>query len=86
MPLHEHAFLSSPQLTSKSSSQSLRLPGASDRNCHCAVRLTKRHSHDDVLLLPSTRGLLNDRLSTASDPLASCPHRRVPKVGRSTVW
>ncbi|XP_061077622.1 DENN domain-containing protein 2B-like isoform X2 [Conger conger] len=76
----DRKFGTPPQLTSKPSSQSLRLPGAADRKCHRAARLTKRHSHDDGLLLPSSRGLLNDSLGTASITLASCPHRRVPKL------
>ncbi|KAJ8396717.1 hypothetical protein AAFF_G00015550 [Aldrovandia affinis] len=67
------------QLSSKPSSQSLRLPGASDRKCRPS-RLTKRHSHDDMLLLPPTCGLLDDGLTSASDSLASCRHRRVPKL------
>ncbi|KAJ8249289.1 hypothetical protein GJAV_G00233210 [Gymnothorax javanicus] len=67
-----------PPLTSKSSSQSLRLPGPADRNCHRGARLVKRHSHDDGLLLPSSRGLLGDGFSPTA--LAGCPYRRVPKL------
>ncbi|KAL2089042.1 hypothetical protein ACEWY4_015941 [Coilia grayii] len=77
---------SPPQLPSKPSSQSLRLPGPADRKSHRTSRLSKRHSHDDMLLLPqlgvsgSTCGLLDDSLTTASDTLASHRHRRVPKL------
>ncbi|XP_036399500.1 suppression of tumorigenicity 5 protein [Megalops cyprinoides] len=75
-----------PQLPSKPGSQSLRLPGATDRKCHRASRLSKRHSHDDMLLLPqlsappSPCSLLRDSLSSASDTLGSRCHRRVPKL------
>ncbi|XP_066503395.1 suppression of tumorigenicity 5 protein [Hoplias malabaricus] len=75
-----------PQLPSKPSSHSLRLPGATDRKSHRMSRLSKRHSHDDMLLLPQlgmaspSCGLMDDSLSTASDTLASRRHRRVPKV------
>ncbi|XP_041916691.1 suppression of tumorigenicity 5 protein isoform X1 [Alosa sapidissima] len=77
---------SPPQLPSKPSSQSLRLPGPTDRKSHRTSRLAKRHSHDDMLLLPqlsvstSSCGLLDDTLSTASDTLTSRRHRRVPKL------
>ncbi|KAM3877170.1 DENN domain-containing protein 2B [Diretmus argenteus] len=72
---------SPPQLPSKSSSQSLRLSGPSDRKSHRALQLSKRHSHDDMLLLPqlgaspSPCGLLDD-----SDTLASHRHWRIPKL------
>ncbi|KAJ7994961.1 hypothetical protein DPEC_G00254960 [Dallia pectoralis] len=75
---------SPPQLPSKPSSQSLRLAGPTDRKSHRASRLSKRHSHDDMLLLPqmgvSPCGLLDDSLSSASDTLASHRHRRIPKM------
>lgn len=85
---HERKRSSPPQLPSKPSSQSLRLPGAGDRKSHRSSRLIKRHSHDDVLLLPplgvspSACGLLDDAMSTASDTLVSRRHRRVPKLVR----
>lgn len=75
-----------PQLPSKPSSQSLRLSGPADRKSHRLSRLSKRHSHDDMLLLPQlgmaspSCGLLDDSLSTASDTLASRRQRQVPKV------
>lgn len=75
-----------PQLPSKPSSQSLRLPGPSDRKSQRPSRLSKRHSHDDVLLLPqlgmssSPCGLLDDNLSPTTDTMASHRHKRVPKV------
>ncbi|XP_064193005.1 DENN domain-containing protein 2B-like isoform X2 [Anguilla rostrata] len=75
-----------PQLPSKPGSQSLRLPGPSDRKCHRASRLSKRHGPDDVLLLPplgvpsSPCGLLNDGLSGGGDTLGPRCRRRVPKL------
>ncbi|MCJ8737300.1 hypothetical protein PDJAM_G00022170 [Pangasius djambal] len=73
-----------PQLPSKPSSQSLRLLAQADRKSHRLSRLSKRHSHDDMLLLPQLSspscGLLDDGLSSASDTLASRRQRRVPKV------
>ncbi|KAG7327114.1 hypothetical protein KOW79_008720 [Hemibagrus wyckioides] len=73
-----------PQLPSKPSSQSLRLLGQVDRKSHRLSRLSKRHSHDDMLLLPQLSSpscsLLDDGLSSASDTLASRRQRRVPKV------
>uniref|UniRef100_A0AAY4BRK9 UDENN domain-containing protein n=1 Tax=Denticeps clupeoides TaxID=299321 RepID=A0AAY4BRK9_9TELE len=88
-PLEENAYedimgmiSGSPQLPSKPSSQSLRLPGPADRKR--ASRLAKRHSHDEMMLMPqlstSPCGQLDDSLSTASDTLASRRHRMVPKV------
>uniref|UniRef100_A0A4W5LNB5 DENN domain containing 2B n=1 Tax=Hucho hucho TaxID=62062 RepID=A0A4W5LNB5_9TELE len=78
---------SPPQLPSKPSSQSLRLSDPTDKKSHRASRLSKRHSHDDMLLLPPQLGvspspccLLNDSLSSASDTLASRRHRRIPKM------
>uniref|UniRef100_A0A8C7FX11 DENN domain containing 2B n=1 Tax=Oncorhynchus kisutch TaxID=8019 RepID=A0A8C7FX11_ONCKI len=76
-----------PQLPSKPSSQSLRLSGPTDKKSHRASRLSKRHSHDDMLLLPPHLGvspspccLLDDSLSSASDTLASRRHQRIPKI------
>uniref|UniRef100_A0A8C7FZB9 DENN domain containing 2B n=1 Tax=Oncorhynchus kisutch TaxID=8019 RepID=A0A8C7FZB9_ONCKI len=78
---------SPPQLPSKPSSQSLRLSGPTDKKSHRASRLSKRHSHDDMLLLPPHLGvspspccLLDDSLSSASDTLASRRHQRIPKI------
>ncbi|KAG2463101.1 ST5 protein, partial [Polypterus senegalus] len=45
-------YTTAPQLPLKPSSQSLRLPGASERKSQHITRLSKRHSHDDMLLLP----------------------------------
>ncbi|XP_006642664.1 DENN domain-containing protein 2B isoform X1 [Lepisosteus oculatus] len=75
----DRKYTTPPQLPSKPSSQSLRLPGPSDRKSHRMSRLPKRHSHDDMLLLPQL-SLLDDSLSTASDTLATRRHRRVPKL------
>ncbi|KAI5614641.1 suppression of tumorigenicity 5 protein [Silurus asotus] len=73
-----------PQLPSKPSSQSLRLLGQADRKSHRLSRFSKRHSHDDMLLMPQLSspscGLLDDGLSSASDTLTSRRQRRVPKV------
>uniref|UniRef100_A0A673ZUF7 DENN domain containing 2B n=1 Tax=Salmo trutta TaxID=8032 RepID=A0A673ZUF7_SALTR len=76
-----------PQLPSQPSSQSLRLSGPTDKKSHRASRLSKRHSHDDMLLLPPQLGvspspccLLDDSLSSASETLASRRHRRIPKI------
>lgn len=75
-----------PQLPSKPSSQSLRLPGPADRKSQRSSRLSKRHSHDDMLLLPqlgmpsSPCGLLDDSLNPSTDTLASHRQKRVPKV------
>uniref|UniRef100_A0A673LP84 Suppression of tumorigenicity 5 protein-like n=1 Tax=Sinocyclocheilus rhinocerous TaxID=307959 RepID=A0A673LP84_9TELE len=75
-----------PQLPSKPSSQSLRLPGPADRKSQHTSRLSKRHSHDDMLLLPqlgmpsSHCGLLDDSLNPSTDTLASHRQKRVPKV------
>ncbi|XP_059205244.1 suppression of tumorigenicity 5 protein [Centropristis striata] len=77
---------SPPQLPSKPSSQSLRLPGPSDRKSHRMSQLSKRYSHDEMLLLPqrgvstSPCGLLDDSLSSTSDTLASHRHWRIPKL------
>uniref|UniRef100_A0A8C1S3C2 DENN domain containing 2B n=1 Tax=Cyprinus carpio TaxID=7962 RepID=A0A8C1S3C2_CYPCA len=70
-----------PQLPSKQSSQSLRLQGPADRKSQRTSRLSKRHSHDDMLLLPqlgmpsSSCGLLDDSLNPSTDTLAS--HRGI---------
>uniref|UniRef100_A0A673LW85 Suppression of tumorigenicity 5 protein-like n=1 Tax=Sinocyclocheilus rhinocerous TaxID=307959 RepID=A0A673LW85_9TELE len=78
--------LPSHQLPSKPSSQSLRLPGPADRKSQHTSRLSKRHSHDDMLLLPqlgmpsSHCGLLDDSLNPSTDTLASHRQKRVPKV------
>ncbi|XP_055755902.1 DENN domain-containing protein 2B-like isoform X3 [Salvelinus fontinalis] len=78
---------SPPQLPSQPSSQSLRLSGPTDKKSHRASHLSKRHSHDDMLLLPPQLGvspspccLLDDSLNSASDTLASRRHRRIPKM------
>ncbi|XP_029281195.1 DENN domain-containing protein 2B [Cottoperca gobio] len=76
---------SPPQLPSKPSSQSLRLPGPSDRKSHRMSQLPKRYSHDEMLLLPqrvstSPCGLLDDSLCSTSDTLASHRHWRIPKL------
>lgn len=71
------------QLPSKPSSQSLRLPGPSDRKSH---QISKRYSHDEMLLIPqigvstSPCGLLDDTLCSTSDALSSRRHWRIPKV------
>uniref|UniRef100_A0A3P8SL68 DENN domain containing 2B n=1 Tax=Amphiprion percula TaxID=161767 RepID=A0A3P8SL68_AMPPE len=77
---------SPPQLPSKPSSQSLRLPGPSDRKSHRLSQLSKRYSHDEMLLVPqigvstSPCGLLDDSLCSTSDTLASHRHWRIPKL------
>ncbi|KAK5874009.1 hypothetical protein PBY51_018998 [Eleginops maclovinus] len=77
---------SPPQLPSKPSSQSLRLPGPSDRKSHRMSQLSKRYSHDEMLLLPqrgvstSPCGLLDESLCSTSDSLASNKHWRIPKL------
>ncbi|KAM6979868.1 DENN domain-containing protein 2B isoform 1-T2 [Aplochiton taeniatus] len=82
----DRKFSSPPQLPSKPSSQSLRLAGPADRKSHRSSRLSKRHSHNDMLLLalpggaPSPCGLLDDGLDSASQTLASHRHRQIPKM------
>ncbi|XP_020513206.2 suppression of tumorigenicity 5 protein [Labrus bergylta] len=77
---------SPPQLPSKPSSQSLRLSGASERKSHRMSQLSKRYSHDEMLLLtqvgvsPSPCGLLDDSLRSTVDTLASHRHWRIPKL------
>lgn len=68
-------------MPSKPSSQSLRLPGPGDRHSHRMSQLTKRYSHDEMLLQlgvsTSPCGLLDD---SGSDTLASHRHWKIPKV------
>ncbi|KAM9825901.1 suppression of tumorigenicity 5 protein [Syngnathus typhle] len=77
---------SPPQLPSKPSSQSLRLLSTNDRKSHGVSELSKRHSHDEALLLPqmgvsaSSCGLLDDSLCGTGDNLASHRHWRIPKL------
>uniref|UniRef100_A0A3B5LUS5 DENN domain containing 2B n=1 Tax=Xiphophorus couchianus TaxID=32473 RepID=A0A3B5LUS5_9TELE len=77
---------SPPQLPSKPSSQSLRLPCPSDRKSHRMSQLSKRYSHDEMLLIPqmgmssSPCGLLDDSLCGTSDSLSSRRHWRIPKL------
>uniref|UniRef100_A0A3Q2ZQG9 DENN domain containing 2B n=1 Tax=Kryptolebias marmoratus TaxID=37003 RepID=A0A3Q2ZQG9_KRYMA len=77
---------SPPQLPSKPSSQSLHLPGPSDRKSHRMSQLSKRYSHDEMLLIPqigvstSSCGLLDDNLCSTSDTLSSRRHWRIPKL------
>lgn len=77
---------SPPQLPSKPSSQSLRLPGPCDRKSHRMSQLSKRYSHDEMLLLhqrgisTSPCGLLDDSLSSTTDTMASRRHWRIPKL------
>ncbi|XP_013882141.1 DENN domain-containing protein 2B isoform X2 [Austrofundulus limnaeus] len=74
---------SPPQLPSKPSSQSLRLPGPSDRKSH---QTSKRYSHDEMLLIPqigvstSPCSLLDENLCSTSDTLSSRRHWRIPKL------
>lgn len=70
-----------PQLPSKPSSQSLRSTVSSDRTSHRMSQLSKRHSHDDMLLLSqSPCGLLDNSLCGTSDTLGSHRHWRIPKL------
>ncbi|XP_077445739.1 DENN domain-containing protein 2B [Stigmatopora argus] len=77
---------SPPQLPSKPSSQSLRLMSTNDRKSHRLSQLSKRHSHDETLLLPqmgvstSSCGLLDDSLCGTGDNLTSHRHWRIPKL------
>ncbi|XP_039604292.1 suppression of tumorigenicity 5 protein [Polypterus senegalus] len=81
-------YTTAPQLPLKPSSQSLRLPGASERKSQHITRLSKRHSHDDMLLLPhlgmsSSPCCFNeDSLSTTSEILGTRRTRRIPKLVR----
>ncbi|CAL8243693.1 unnamed protein product [Lota lota] len=82
----ERKLNSPPQLPLKPSSQSLRLSGPGDRKSHRSTQLSKRHSHDEMLLLPqlgvspSASVLLEDGFSNASDSLVSHRHLRIPKL------
>uniref|UniRef100_A0A8C5D575 UDENN domain-containing protein n=1 Tax=Gouania willdenowi TaxID=441366 RepID=A0A8C5D575_GOUWI len=75
-----------PELPSKPSSQSLRLPGPCERKSHRLSQLSKHYSHDEMLLLPqigvstSPCGLLDDSLCSSGDTLASHRHWSVPKL------
>uniref|UniRef100_A0A8C6KKR0 DENN domain containing 2B n=1 Tax=Nothobranchius furzeri TaxID=105023 RepID=A0A8C6KKR0_NOTFU len=75
---------SPPQLPSKPSSQSLRLPGPSDRKSHRMSQLSKRYSHDEMLLIPqisgSPCGLLDESLCSTRDTLPPHRHWRIPKL------
>ncbi|XP_043938749.1 DENN domain-containing protein 2B isoform X2 [Protopterus annectens] len=81
-------YTSPSQLPSKPSSQSLRVVSSADRKSHRLPRMSKRHSHDDMLLLaqlsiPSSPSSLNDdSLSTTSELLSTRRARRIPKVVR----
>uniref|UniRef100_A0AAX7VJT1 UDENN domain-containing protein n=1 Tax=Astatotilapia calliptera TaxID=8154 RepID=A0AAX7VJT1_ASTCA len=83
---------SPPQLPSKPSSQSLHLPAPSDRKSHRMSQLTKRYSHDEMLLLPqigvspSPCGLLDDSLCSTTDTLPSHRHWRIPKVHTAKLY
>uniref|UniRef100_A0A8C6T388 DENN domain containing 2B n=1 Tax=Neogobius melanostomus TaxID=47308 RepID=A0A8C6T388_9GOBI len=72
---------SPPQLPSKPSSQSLRSTGPTERKSHRTSQLSKRHSHNDMLLLPqSPCGLLDNNFCGTSDTLGSHRHWRIPKL------
>ncbi|XP_041642330.1 suppression of tumorigenicity 5 protein [Cheilinus undulatus] len=77
---------SPPQLPNKPNSQSLRISGLSDRKSHRMSQLSKRYSHDEMLLLPqlgvstSPCGLLDDSLRSTGDTLASHRQWRIPKL------
>ncbi|KAM9764655.1 DENN domain-containing protein 2B isoform 2-T2 [Menidia menidia] len=72
----ERKLNSPPQLPSKPSSQSLRLPGPSDRKSHRMSQLTKRYSHDEMLPIFHI-GLLDD---SHCSTLPSDRHWRIPKL------
>ncbi|KAM9410774.1 DENN domain-containing protein 2B isoform 2-T4 [Pholidichthys leucotaenia] len=82
----DRGLSSPPQLPSKPSSQSLRLPDPCDRKSHRMSQLPKRYSHDEMLLLPqigvstSPCGPLDDSLGSTTDTLASHRHWRIPKL------
>ncbi|XP_072320563.1 DENN domain-containing protein 2B isoform X1 [Eucyclogobius newberryi] len=77
----ERKLNSPPQLPSKPSSQSLRSTTGSDRKNHRTSQLSKRHSHNDMLLLPqSPCGLLDNNFCGTSDSLGSHRHWRIPKL------
>ncbi|KAG7482362.1 hypothetical protein JOB18_019394 [Solea senegalensis] len=74
---------SPPQLPSKPSSQSLQLSSQSEKRSHRMSQLSKRYSHDELLLAvtsPSPCALLDDGLCGTSDTLASQRHWRIPKL------
>ncbi|XP_069756637.1 DENN domain-containing protein 2B isoform X6 [Narcine bancroftii] len=82
----ERKYTTPPQLPPKPSSLSLRLSSTIDRRTLRLPRLSKRHSHDDVLLLshlsvPSSPTSLNDdSMSTTSELLSTRRSRRIPKL------
>uniref|UniRef100_A0A4W3J9J9 DENN domain containing 2B n=1 Tax=Callorhinchus milii TaxID=7868 RepID=A0A4W3J9J9_CALMI len=82
----DRKYTTPPQLPPKPSSLSLRLTSTIDRKTLRLPQLSKRHSHDDVLLLshlsvPSSPTSLNDdSVSTTSDLLSSRRSRRIPKL------
>ncbi|XP_072905648.1 DENN domain-containing protein 2B isoform X2 [Hemitrygon akajei] len=82
----ERKYTTPPQLPPKPSSLSLRLSSTIDRRTLRLPRLSKRHSHDDVLLLshlsvPSSPTSLNDdSISTTSELLSTRRSRRIPKL------
>lgn len=75
-----------PQLPSKPSSHSLRVGNVSERKNRRLPRISKRHSHDDMLLLAqlsissSPSSLNEDSLSTTSELLSTRRARRIPKL------
>ncbi|XP_060694906.1 suppression of tumorigenicity 5 protein isoform X2 [Hemiscyllium ocellatum] len=84
----DRKYTTPPQLPPKPSSLSLRLSGTIDRKTLRLPRLSKRHSHDDVLLLshlsmssPPT-SLNDDSMSTTSELLSTRRSRRIPKLVR----
>lgn len=82
----ERKYTTPPQLPPKPSSLTLRLSSTIDRRTLRLPRLSKRHSHDDVLLLshlsvPSSPTSLNDdSMSTTSELLSTRRSRRIPKL------
>nr|XP_033783944.1 suppression of tumorigenicity 5 protein isoform X1 [Geotrypetes seraphini]XP_033783945.1 suppression of tumorigenicity 5 protein isoform X1 [Geotrypetes seraphini]XP_033783946.1 suppression of tumorigenicity 5 protein isoform X1 [Geotrypetes seraphini] len=82
----DRKYTKPPQLPTKSSSQSLRVGNSSERKSKQLLRLSKRHSHDDMLLLaqltiPSSPSSPNeDSLSTTSELLSTRRARRIPKL------
>uniref|UniRef100_UPI00398F0E57 DENN domain-containing protein 2B n=1 Tax=Pristiophorus japonicus TaxID=55135 RepID=UPI00398F0E57 len=82
----DRKYTTPPQLPPKPSSLSLRLSNTIDRKTLRLPRLSKRHSHDDVLLLsqfsvPSSPSSLNDdSMSTTSELLSTRRSRRIPKL------
>ncbi|XP_062917941.1 suppression of tumorigenicity 5 protein [Mobula hypostoma] len=82
----ERKYTTPPQLPPKPSSLSLRLSSTIDRRTLRLPRLSKRHSHDDVLLLShlsvpaSPTSLNDDSISTTSELLSTRRSRRIPKL------